>query len=88
MFNACHREQKHGHRQAVLDRPQPGGASAARVPDRWRRGSYPARRGGGGIGAAAVSWAWLDGLQPVDADFLEGGRDQPPPQPRALFDAA
>ncbi len=46
------------------------------------------------VGAAVVleplpvSWAWLDRLQPVDADFLDEGRDQPPPQPRALFDAA
>ena len=47
-----------------------------------------------GAGAAVVleplpvSWAWLDRLQPVDNDFLDSGRDQPPPQPRALFDAA
>ena len=69
-----------------------GRSQAVRLPRAYRIDGDAVRIRRAGAAAVLeplpVSWAWLDGLQPVDADFLEGGRDQPPPPPRALFDAA
>lgn len=67
-----------------------GRSQAVRLPRAYRidGDAVRIRRAGAAVvlEPLPVSWAWLDGLQPVDADFLERGRD--PPQPRALFDAA
>ena len=69
-----------------------GRSQAVRLPRAYRidGDAVRIRRAGAAVvrEPLPVSWAWLDRLQPVDGDFLDSGRDQPPPQPRALFDAA
>ena len=69
-----------------------GRSQAVRLPRAYRidGDAVRIRRAGAAVvlEPLPVSWAWLDRLQPVDADFLDEGRDQLPPQPRALFDAA
>lgn len=67
-----------------------GRSQAVRLPRAYRLegGEVRIRR----VGAAVVleplatDWAWLDRLDPVDADFMADGRDQPAPQDRELFD--
>ena len=69
-----------------------GRSQAVRLPRAYRMEGYEVRIRHAGSAVVLEplpsSWAWLDGLQPVDDDFLEGGREQPQPQTRALFDPA
>ena len=69
-----------------------GRSQAVRLPRAYRidGDAVRIRRAGAAVvlEPLPVSWAWLDRLQPVDGDFFESGRDQPPPQPRVLFEAA